>query len=228
MRKVLLAVALLLCLLGLASPALNISPFALGDVAPVASGLGAKLACSHRYLTGLTPDQIADDLASYSVAYRLVDLQFDDAQRRSRADLLGFSPQSASYREGLGCTLDIGDTSALDTITVPTVTASDARWPEGESVETLSARAQVALDQLLQRDEREEYDSRALLVVRKGEVIAEAYGDGFHAGTRHLGWSMGKSVTAMLLGSLEYQGGPDVQRGLCAGQRCHPDAVQCS
>ena len=56
MRKLIIAAVLLLCLLGLARPTLNISPFALGDVAPVASGLGAKLACSHRYLTGLEPE----------------------------------------------------------------------------------------------------------------------------------------------------------------------------
>jgi CubicO group peptidase (beta-lactamase class C family) len=205
-RKLIVAVVLLLCLLGLAKPAFNISPFALGDVAPVASGLGAKLACSHRYLTGLSPEQIASDLASYSVAYRLVELDFDDEQRVSRANLFGLAPKRARYREGLGCTLEIGDTSPLDEVTVPTViTPSDNPWPAGESVDTLSARAQVALDHLLQRDAAGGYDSRALLIVRNGEVIAESYGDGFHASTRHLGWSMGKSVTAMLLGSLEYR-----------------------
>jgi CubicO group peptidase (beta-lactamase class C family) len=172
----------------------------------VAAGLGAKLACSHRYLTGLPPARIADDLASYSVVYRLVDLEFDDAHRQSRAGLLGLSSRTARYREGLGCTLEIGDTSALDRISVPTVfVAGDAPWPRGENVSTLSAQALQSLEQTLQQDEQEEYDSRALLIVRNGEIVAEAYGEDFGPGTLHLGWSMGKSITAMLLGSLEYR-----------------------
>ena len=39
------------------------APAGLRQVAPVASGLGAKLACSHRYLTGLPPEQIAASAA---------------------------------------------------------------------------------------------------------------------------------------------------------------------
>ncbi len=206
MRKFILVIVVLLCLLGLAKPVLNISPFALGELAPVASGMGAKIACSHRYITGLTPEQITSDLASYSKAYDLIELQFDDTRRLSTASLFGSAPQSARFRDGIGCTLDIGDTSALDSLSTPAVTTSTAPWPAGDTVNTISANTQSALDRLLLRDEVEGYDTRALLLVRNGEVIAESYGEGFHAGTRHLGWSMGKSLTAMLLGSLEYRG----------------------
>ena len=205
MRKFVLVIVVLICLLGLAKPVLNISPLSLGELAPVASGMGAKIACSHRYITGLTPEQIASDLASYSIAYELLELQFDDSRRRSTASLFGSAPQSARFREGIGCTLNIGDTSALDALSTPAITPSTAPWPAGDSVNTVSANTQAVLDRLLLRDEVEGYDSRALLVVLDGEVIAESYGEGFHAGTRHLGWSMGKSVTAMLLGSLEYR-----------------------
>ena len=38
MRTLIVVIVLLLCLIGLAKPVLNISPLALGDVPPVASG----------------------------------------------------------------------------------------------------------------------------------------------------------------------------------------------
>ncbi len=205
-RTFVVIIVTFLLLFGLARLVLGPPPLIAADFARVAVGLGAKLACSHRYLTGLPPAQIANDLASYSVAYRLVDLEFDDARRQSRASLLGLASRSAQYREGLGCTLEIGDTSALDRVTVPPVSVpGDASWPRGERVSTLSAGAQLSLERTLQQDRQEDYDSRALLIARDGAIVAEAYGEDFGPGTLHLGWSMGKSITAMLLGSLEYR-----------------------
>ncbi len=45
-------------------------------------------------------------------------------------------------------------------------------------------------------------ETRALLVMRGGRIIAERYGEGFDRGTRHLGWSMSKSVTGVMIGML--------------------------
>jgi CubicO group peptidase (beta-lactamase class C family) len=47
-------------------------------------------------------------------------------------------------------------------------------------------------------------------VVHNGRLVAERYADGFTAGSRFLGWSMSKSVTALLLGTLVDSGRLDL------------------
>jgi CubicO group peptidase (beta-lactamase class C family) len=49
-------------------------------------------------------------------------------------------------------------------------------------------------------------ETRALLVLHGGEVVAERYGEGYGAEIRFTGWSMSKSVTAVLVGMLVADG----------------------
>ena len=49
-------------------------------------------------------------------------------------------------------------------------------------------------------------ETRALLVLRGGHIIAERYAPGYDAHTRFTGWSMGKSVTGVLIGVLVADG----------------------
>ncbi len=49
-------------------------------------------------------------------------------------------------------------------------------------------------------------DTRALLVMRDGEVIAERYAPGFGPDTKLLSWSIAKSVTAVLVGLMVSDG----------------------
>ncbi len=48
--------------------------------------------------------------------------------------------------------------------------------------------------------------TQALLVMHRGEVVAERYADGVTADTRFIGWSMSKTVTAVLIGMLVADG----------------------
>ncbi len=49
-------------------------------------------------------------------------------------------------------------------------------------------------------------ETRAIVVMHGGEVVAERYADGFDADTRFVGWSMSKTVTAVLIGMMEADG----------------------
>ncbi len=48
--------------------------------------------------------------------------------------------------------------------------------------------------------------TQALVVMHRGEVVAERYADGFDADTRFIGWSMSKTVTAVLIGMMVADG----------------------
>lgn len=192
--------------LGGLSLALGLSPLALWANVTVGTAMGAKLGCSGRYLTGLDADQVQADLASYSAALGAVDVAYDDTQQRATATLFGMAPTSASYRQGMGCTLDIGDTGALDEIKVPTVSRSTAPWPAGSGAPDRDEALTRVLAATMARDNAAGEHTRALLVIRDGRLAAEQYADGFDADTPHLGWSMGKSVIGILLGNLAQSG----------------------
>jgi CubicO group peptidase (beta-lactamase class C family) len=70
----------------------------------------------------------------------------------------------------------------------------------GVSTEALNAE----IDRLFAEDEMEE--TRALLIVRGGEIVAERYAPGYDRDTRFISWSMAKSVTAVLVGLMVADG----------------------
>ena len=206
--KILLAtlITLALAVTLLAPRLLGFSITELGAAVRVATGMGAKLACSGRFVSGFGEAQIVEDLASYSPANRLLALDYDLANKSVDASLLGLGHTSASYREGLGCTLDIGGLSELDSIQVIAPAVVSAEWPAGNQVPFIDEELQQRVSSLLEQDNAAGLETRALLVVQDGKLVAEAYGQGIDAQTPLLGWSMGKSLTAMMLGRMEALG----------------------
>ncbi len=49
-------------------------------------------------------------------------------------------------------------------------------------------------------------ETQALLVMQGGRIVAERYGPGYHENTRFAGWSMGKTITGVLIGLLVSDG----------------------
>jgi CubicO group peptidase (beta-lactamase class C family) len=49
-------------------------------------------------------------------------------------------------------------------------------------------------------------ETRALLVMREGRIVAERYSEGYSAQTRLPGWSMSKTITAVMIGMLVSDG----------------------
>jgi CubicO group peptidase (beta-lactamase class C family) len=211
-RMVLIAIGLLV--LGLVSMEswLGVSPWRLRDNLVVVTAMGAKLACSGHHLSGLNAEQALADVASYSPAANALNIEYDDAQGLVSADLFGLSPTQARYRPGLGCTLEVGDTSELDTVAVPALAVNDGAWPAGSQVDTIDPQRQAQLTQMLLADNAAGLNTRALLMVEDGRIVAESYAPGFDAFTPLMGWSMGKSLSAIMLGHLELQGKLDVQQ----------------
>lgn len=75
--------------------------------------------------------------------------------------------------------------------------ATDAGVNEGD--------LRAAIDPLFDGDE-DVGETRALIVMHRGEIVAERYAPGFGPDTKLLGWSVGKSVTAVLVGLMVADG----------------------
>jgi CubicO group peptidase (beta-lactamase class C family) len=62
-----------------------------------------------------------------------------------------------------------------------------------------------AVDDLFADDQAGE--TRALLVLANGRIVAERYGEGYDRATRLIGWSMSKTITGVMIGQLVADGG---------------------
>ncbi len=184
----------------------GVTPSYLLNSPKMLTGMGAKLACSGHYVSGLTKEQAFIDLQSYSPLLKLLDLEFDDESGLVAASLLGIKTTEAKYREGLGCALSIGDTEALDSVKISAAKVSNQDWPLGVGNSHINPQWQQSLAQRLAQDNLAGLNTRALLVIKDGQLVAESYAPGFNASSKLLGWSMAKSVTSLLLGHLEMNG----------------------
>ncbi len=189
----------------------GIAPPRPSDATALGSGLGAKLFCSGRYISGFDHDRLVDDIATYSGLTRYIEYT-EHPDGGIIATLFGSEPVIARYRPGLGCTLDFGDLGPLDTVTPPAVaTLPETPWPLGTGGKPTNEALQAILEDILATDNSTGLDTRALLVVQNGVIVAETYAEDIGRDTPLLGWSMGKSLTAMMLGRLELLGQLDVQ-----------------
>ena len=119
----------------------------------------------------------------------------------------------ARYIGDLGCVpLPMGESSPYFEPPIIETTLADAAttpWPMGDSpsqappvVGVDSAKLDTALDVFF----TEGALSAAIVVTVQGEIVAERYGPGITPQTPLESWSMGKSLTATLLGVLIQQG----------------------
>ena len=210
MKKWLLGFGLvLLLLIGLGLlvlPRMGLSLSNLQANIDVGGAMSAKLACSARYVSGFDAAQAKADVVSYSPIFELMSISHDDQRQRTEASLLGMGAAAAQYRPGLGCTLERVSNFQLDSLQVPELPAREGFWPLGEQVQSADEALQEKMDAILARDNQAGFQTRALVFVHGGEVKAESYAQGMTGQTPLLGWSMGKSITAMMCGRMEMQG----------------------
>lgn len=193
--------------LAVASYASGITPAYVSNAPAMVTGMGAMVACSAKYVSGIGAEQNLSDLGSYSPLLAELDITYDDSEKRVSAEFLGLDITSASYRNGLGCALDIGDTSTLDGLTVPNFeNEPNALWPMGNKTLAPDAKVQAVLESLIVKDNTAGLQTRAYLVVKDGQVIAETYAEGFGAKSKLFGWSMTKSMNAIMVGNMEMRG----------------------
>jgi CubicO group peptidase (beta-lactamase class C family) len=204
LKKLSLYVIGVFVILGVGLSLVGISPSYIASAPQMLTGISAKLACSSKYVSGLSERQSTIDLSSYSPVLKYVDLHFDDEAMRVTSSFFGMSVTSAQYRDKLGCTLSINDTNHLDSVALEAgaPAAADIAWPAG-SAASINSNVQNLLDQIMQKDNEAGLQSRSMVVIKDGTLIAESYSEGVTKDSPLLGWSMAKSVASIMLGNLE-------------------------
>ncbi|MBG11468.1 MAG: serine hydrolase [Gammaproteobacteria bacterium] len=172
----------------------------------VASGIGVKLLCSAEFVIGSDRTQAFDDLVQYSPILSQFTVRYDEAERSVTGNFFGLKEKTASFIPGLGCAVDYANYPQRSRLVVQQQRASSAPWPLGSEVGGIDPELQKLLEILLEQDNSRGLNTRALLLVHDGVIKAEAYGQGMTSESRLLGWSMAKSLNAIMLGNLEMRG----------------------
>lgn len=182
--------------------------FAPPDSIRVATGYSAKIVCSNVFIAGRDANEVleVDVQAPGHALLRLVSIDVDRERSVVTAGLFGvFGKNQAVYREGLGCAS--APDGAIERVPAlgaaariaPVERDAAALWPEGDSVETsIDPVIAAVLDDPVMVGPA----MRSVVVVHDGRIVGERYGEGFDAGTPLLGWSMTKTVTAVLIGTV--------------------------
>ncbi|MEX0618496.1 MAG: serine hydrolase [Pseudohongiellaceae bacterium] len=206
MKKPVLGVTVaIVAVLGVAALS-GFTPAYLISAPGVAAGIGAKLLCSSRYVSHFSQEQSFDDLVQYSPVLANLTIEYDETDQAVITSLFGLKSATAVYRPGLGCTLEYpGFDPPVDTGRIA-IDRPSAPWPLGERTTTPDAAMQALVQSQIEQDNSAGLNTRALLVVHDGEVIAEGYAQNADRRAPLLGWSMSKSLMSIMLGNLELRG----------------------
>jgi CubicO group peptidase (beta-lactamase class C family) len=173
----------------------------------IAAAYAAQMLCAGVFVSGRDVEPVLrDDILPANPVLRFAKTAVDRSSGLATASLFGVARRSALYRPGLGCTLvGAGGVPALlrqaDGIQPMSRRARSQIWPTGDAVEPVASDAiAAALDQAFVQSAG--VDTRAIVLVHRGRVVAERYAPGFSADSEMLGWSMSKSVTSALIGTL--------------------------
>jgi len=181
-----------------------------------------KLLCSAIFVVGRNPyEYIENDLRTINHYHNWdncsIDIDFENKSVTvSTKDGLS---KTATHNKSQGCVIlpePETDVSFKAINVEPRIAdQSELTWPMGDgeangtgSDEIDQARLSKVLDNIMGPNPTHgiPLNTRALVVVHDGKIVGERYGSGFNKTTRHISWSMGKSVTAALIGILIKEG----------------------
>jgi len=184
---------------------------------PIISGYSAKNACSCAFIQRRDKESIeAEELASFPVSLGNIDIDVKDSS--VTGTVLGLAKRKAIYRNGLGCTLvnELSEsTIRAQKFSLPQQVFSDdtIRWPMGDAFANrlLSTAKRTYFDSALSFIFQKSYNgkevnTKAVLIVQNGAIVAEKYAPGYNKTSKFLGWSMAKSITGALIGILVKDG----------------------
>lgn len=172
------------------------------DLLRIASNFSAKIVCSNVFLAGRDPVEVqnVDVQAGGHPILGYINVDVDEPNGVVTARFLGmFATGTAVYRPGLGCaSAPTGNVEAVKQIAFENADieqfTTPLPWPMGEHNARLD---NILIDETLTGPEM-----RAVVVIKDGQLIGETYGSGFNAETPLIGWSMTKTVTALIMGTI--------------------------
>lgn len=180
----------------------------------IGTGFISHTLCEGAFVSGLDPQRVyAEMIEPVPIIHQLswaLRYEVDAARRQVTTTLAGMFESRAVLRDGLGCLVLHGP----DPVPVPSgdVAADAGAAPLPEiggpvAVEPTEARLRAALDEAFREPDQPPYrQTKAVVIVHDGRIVAERYAPGYGIDTPVWGQSDTKSVTSALIGILVRQG----------------------
>jgi CubicO group peptidase (beta-lactamase class C family) len=178
----------------------------------------AKVMCSAVFITGLDPDFAAENVGYFTAPYaeraKLGKPAIDRANKLVHVTLPNGARRTAKYLGDQGCVTYPAGKDSLNFTPVKVKSklpdAATQAWPMGDAPSKAPLPAEIDASKVKQAVDAAFEPAAAMtaafVVTWRGQIIGERYGEGITARTPLESWSMGKSLTATLLGILVKQG----------------------
>ncbi|WP_420579791.1 serine hydrolase domain-containing protein [Reichenbachiella sp.] len=171
----------------------------------IMSGYTAKIACSCTFIGQLNEETIRTKELNFG-PLQLANFKIDKTEKSVTASVFGLYPKTAVYRKGLGCALltALEPNEAYRTHIEPFKQKHDSllHWFDNRSLPTSPALAKAINSAFIEENPDSPKNTRAVVVLHKGQLIGEQYAPEVNKDTPLLGWSMTKSLTSTLYGIL--------------------------
>ena len=178
----------------------------------------AKVMCSGIFITGLEADFVAENIGYFSAPYehraKVIKREVDMENKAVHLTLPNGTVRTAKFYGDQGClTLPVGEEKPFFTpVTIASSLPDPAtlNWPMGDKIMDNEVMDGVDLDKVQQAVNAafnpKDGMTAGFIITHKGKIIGERYKDGIDSHTPLESWSMGKSLTATLMGVLIQQG----------------------
>lgn len=189
-----------------------------GDTMSLHAAGFAKILCSAVFITGLDFDFAAENIGYFTAPYQvrayLKDRKLDLENKAVHITLPNGVVRTARYFGDQGCICfgEGEDKLHFEPASIPSVLPDPGTesWPMGDILQDDFQPDGVDMELVQKAVEtafsHPEAMTAAFVVTYKGRIIGEAYREGLDMHTRLESWSMGKSLTATLLGILIQEG----------------------
>lgn len=178
----------------------------------------AKIMCSAVFITELTPEFAAENVGYFTAPFaqraKVGKPKIDYEKKTVSIAIPNGITRTAIYTEGQGCiTLSEGRNSLYFKpikISRNLPDATTTPWPMGDKLPTTDMSSNIDMNKVKQAEDSAftppGAHTAAFVVTYKGRIIAEKYGEGTTKNTPLESWSMGKSLSATIMGILIKQG----------------------
>ena len=178
----------------------------------------AKIMCSAVFITGLTPAFAAENVgyftAPYSQRAKVGKPVIDYEKKSVSITLPNGVTRTAVYTGSQGCICLAEGSDSLFfkpiKISLNLPDAANIAWPMGDVLSTSAMPVGLDTNKVRQAIDAAfapaEAMTAAFMVTYKGNIVAEKYGEGINKNTALESWSMGKSLSATLMGILMKKG----------------------
>lgn len=186
------------------------------------AGLAAQTVCSGVFVSGRDGDAVfTDDVLPQSPALSVVSVSTDQTNRSVTARFLGIWSRQAALLPNRGCVLDVTpDPAAVPFVAGP---SNPQPWPKGDAAVppnqwgpgvNAAGLEKVINQALVGSGDPKAANARGVAVVHDGKLLIQKQGAGFPQTMPLLGWSMTKTVNAMIFYKRAKETGFDITNTL--------------